>query len=139
MPLNVSSSTEPSSRAHLDGADANVAFGDMLVTSQGTDAVAVGWAVVAMFYAAIHETRAYLVAKHGRRVVAHEDMRGVWNDHPEMGAARAPYMDLKQQSESVRYYLNRAFTLADFAHVKGRYQRVRSLLRPKTERAQQGG
>lgn len=137
MPPNASSSTDPSARAHLDGADANVAFGEMLANAHGTDAVAVGWAVVAMFYAAIHETRAYLVARHGMRVVAHEDMRRVWTDHPEMSPAKAPYTDLKQQSESVRYYLNRQFTSHDVAHFKGRYELVRSVLRPKTERALQ--
>lgn len=93
--------------------------------------------MVAMFYAAIHETRAYLVARHGMRVVAHEDMRGVWTHHPEMSPAKAPYTDLKQQSESVRYYLNRQFTSADVVHFKSRYERVRSVLRPRTERALQ--
>jgi hypothetical protein len=67
--------------------------------------------------------------------VAHDDMRGVWNAYPEMSAGRAPYTDLKQQSESARSYLNREFTADDFAHFRGLYSRIRSLLRSKTERA----
>ena len=135
MSPTASDSTEPSARAHLAGADANVAFGVSLVEDHPADPVAVGWAITALFYAALHETRAYLAARHGKHVVAHEDMRPVWGAHPEMGRCRAPYTELKQQSESARYYLNQAFDPADFEHLRARYQSVRSLLRPRTERA----
>lgn len=130
-----SGSTELSSNAHLAGADSNVRFGELLVASRPDDVVAIGWAVTALFYAALHETRAYLMAAHGRRVVAHDDMRSVWGEHPEMRSVRSPYTELKQQSESARYYLNRAFRPDDFVYLKARYEIVRSLLRPKTVRA----
>lgn len=136
MSPRASSSTESlSARTHLDGADANVRFGESLAQSPGADATALGWAITALFYASVHETRAYLVARHAKRVVAHDDMRGLWDQHPEMRPAKAPYTELKQQSESARYYLNPAFLPEDFEYLKGRYSAVRSLLRAKTERA----
>ena len=130
-----SGSTELSARAHLQGADANLAFGSGLVGASPEDPVAIGWAITALFYAAVHEARAYLVARHGRRIVAHDDMRAVWDSHPEMRAGRTPYTELKQQSESARYYLNRAFVASDFSFLAERYGAVRSVLRAKTERA----
>lgn len=130
-----SGSTDLDPRSHLDGADANLAFGQAIAAAQPDDPVALGWAVTAVFYAAVHEARAYLRARHGRRIVAHEDMRGVWDAFPEMRAGKAPYTELKQQSESARYYLNRAFTADDVAFLATRYGTLRSLLRAKTERA----
>jgi hypothetical protein len=124
-----SASTDLSPRAHLDGADANAAFGRALADAHPQDPVVVGWAVTALFYAAVHEARAYLVARHGRRIVAHDDMRAVWSAHPEMQPGRVPYTELKQQSESARYYLNRAFSADDFAFLETKYARIRALLR----------
>jgi hypothetical protein len=113
-PSPSSASKELTALQHLAGAKANLAFAGGLRTAQATDSVVVGWAITALFYSAVHAVRAYLLARHGVRVAAHEDMRSLLQLHPELRRTHTAYNHLKQQSESARYYLNPAFTWSDY-------------------------
>jgi uncharacterized protein (UPF0332 family) len=121
---------ELTARQHLSGAEANLAFADQLHRTQGNDFVVVGWAITALFYAAVHAVRAYLLARHGIRVAAHEDMRRLLQEHPELKRTHTSYNHLKQQSESARYYLNPAFTWSDYESLLKDAQKVLATWKP---------
>lgn len=129
-PSPSSASRDLTAQQHLAGAEANLAFATQLRTAGAADWIVVGWAITALFYSAVHALRAYLLARHGVRVAAHEDMRRLLEAHPELRRTHTAYNHLKQQSESARYYLNPAFTWADYDLLRKDADRVLVTWRP---------
>ena len=130
-------SNELTAVQHLEGAKAHLAFADALAAAGATtteDPVAVGWAITALFYSAVHCVRAYLVSAKKAKVVSHEDFRRLEREFPELNASRAPYQTLKQQSESARYYLNKNFTWADYQKLRRDAARVLNTWEPRVRR-----
>jgi len=125
-------------RRHLAAVDANLSFADRLVTAPDGDHTTNGWAVTATFYAAVHEVRGYLLARHGVTLTAHKDMRDVYDRHPEVRKVRADYDQLKQQSENARYYLTTLFRPEDVRKFNASFHRIRAMLRPRTDAAMSG-
>lgn len=110
------------------GGRANLAAGISL------RAIAPGWAITALFYSAVHFTRAYLSARHGVQVSSHEEMRAIWNRHPELRQIKADYVHLKQVSEGFRYYLE-DFAPEDVDRTRRHAEKIRSFLENKILRA----
>lgn len=128
-PSPSSTNQELTAQQHWAGAEANLVFAGKLRSAEAQDYVVVGWAITALFYSAVHAVRAYLLAHHGVRVVAHEDMRRMLESHPELRRTHTSYNHLKQQSESARYYLNQSFTWADYDKLLKDAERVLSTWR----------
>ncbi len=95
-----------------------MAFADALRAGPNADPATVGWAITALFYAAVHAVRAYVLEHHGIRVVSHEDVRRLRHRFPELRKTESKYAHLKQQSEAARYYLSDHFTWADFDELR---------------------
>lgn len=114
MPPSPSSTDLAKAQRHAAGAVRNLDFARSLRTGQATDPTTVGWAITALFYAAVHAVRAHLVHRHGEVVTSHEDLRHLKDKYTELNRTLSKYSYLKQQSESARYYLNDSFTWADF-------------------------
>lgn len=93
-----------------------------------------GWAITALFYAAVHATRAYLKACKDIEVSSHDDFRGQLEQYPELKSSRAEYDLLKQQSHSARYYCNPNFTWADYERLLPKANKIASTWRPRAER-----
>lgn len=119
---------DPSYEQHLEGAQA------LTAKAQELSALCNGWAITALFYAAVHWVRSYLVARHQRHVEAHEAMRQVWRDFPEMARIRSEYELLKKESEQFRYYLVE-FSPDDFSKLKTKLDKIRATLYPRIQKA----
>lgn len=119
---------DPSYEQHLEGAKT------LTAKAQELSALCNGWAITALFYAAVHWVRSYLVVRHQRHVEAHEAMRQVWRDFPEMRSIRSEYELLKKESEQFRYYLVE-FSPEDFTKLKVKLDKIRSTLQPRIQRA----
>lgn len=115
-------SPELTAERHLEGARCNIAYADSLrdahVSDAEVDPMVVGWAITALFYAAVHAVRAYLRHAKGVVVSSHEDIRKFEEKYPELRRTEVPYKHLKQQSESARYYLNSRFTWTDYEELR---------------------
>lgn len=114
MAPSPSSTDLAAAQRHAAGAVRNLDFARALRGAGATDATTVGWAITALFYAAVHAVRAYLMHAHGEVVTSHEDLRHLPAKYPELKRTLSKYSYLKQESESARYYLNEKFTWADF-------------------------
>ena len=125
MPPNLfERSPELTAERHFEGAKATLALADSMHAARDDRRFAVGWAITMLFYTAVHAVRGYLLARHRVVVSSHEDIRKYEKEHPELAKMQAPYKELKQQSEAVRYYLNEKFTWDDYAHLRSRAARV---------------
>ena len=107
---------------HLALAREQIAYADWLATSGRADPVTVGWAITAVYYAALHAASGYVLARHGDRVATHAD-RDRWfrpGGFPEFSRVdRTDYLDLKRQSEAARYH-GQIFGWPDFAKLRAR-------------------
>jgi hypothetical protein len=117
---------------HLDGSKDFLAHADWLRSSGRSDSTTVGWAITALFYAAIHAVRAYLVSEKGEKVTAHMEMRHLYNSYPELKRTQKAYDLLKQQSEAARYYLA-VFTWKEFEALRPDAERVLAVWSPKAK------
>jgi hypothetical protein len=135
MPPSSSSTWEDAARRHLDSVEKNLTFADWLKGTERTDPTTIGWAITVLFYAAVHAVRAYLAARHEVVVTAHIDMRQHVATYPELRRTKADYEQLKQQSESARYYGDECFTWQDFDKLKQTAVRIRSTWKPSAEQA----
>jgi hypothetical protein len=117
---------------HLEGAEVNLAFGDALRKAGASDPAAVGWAITALFYSALHVVRAYAATK-GDVITSHEDMRSLIHARPELKSTHPSYQNLKQQSEKWRYYLDKQFTWADYDEIRKHADRILKTWKPKVE------
>jgi hypothetical protein len=117
-------SPELTSERHFEGARATLALADSLNAAKDERRFAVGWAITMLFYAAVHAVRGYLRLRHGVVVSSHEDIRQFERSYPELLKMQAPYKELKQQSEAVRYYLNEKFTWDDYEHLRLKAKRL---------------
>jgi hypothetical protein len=106
-------------------------FADGLHASSATDAATLQWAVTALFYSALHVLRAYLLARHGERVTAHDEMHALLAKYPELNRTKAPYDLLKQESHAARYYLSEKFTWTDYDFLRKECSRVLNTWQPK--------
>jgi len=115
---------DPSYDQHLEGATA------LHQKAQELSAFCNGWAITALFYAAVHYVRSYLVVRHQRHVEAHEAMRQVWREFPEMQRIRSEYELLKKESEQFRYYLVQ-FSTDDFKKLQTKLDKIKTVLEPR--------
>src|SRR5438105_848371 len=103
----------PSESAHLAQYQRNVSLSRRLESLGEFD-----WAVITMFYAALHLTDAYLARanihppKHARR-------RKIIANHPALSAIWADYDGLEQESQNARYECIQV-TAADVQHLRTR-------------------
>lgn len=120
-------------KAHLQAVDDHLAHGDFLKGTSRADPTTVGWAITALFYAALHAVRAYLKACKNLDVTSHEDFSSQVRAHPELRRSQKEYDWLKQESQSARYYGNRHFTWADFDKIRPAALKVIRTWVPKAE------
>lgn len=88
-------------RLHLRASEDHEAFARRAL-ARGDEAD-LGWALVAVFYAALHCVRAYF-ATHGAEVSSHEDGERQFRGRPEIMRCFASYKALKEMSEGFRYF-----------------------------------
>ena len=107
---------------HIDGAERFLRFADSLAQQQG-DATAVGWALTALFYAALHGLRAYFVTQ-GYQADSHEAAKRLCLADHRTRVLRPDYEHLKQTSEKARYYLDTQATWDDYTKVRQKAVKV---------------
>jgi hypothetical protein len=99
---------------HRAGATENLALAETLRRSSGLNtAPPVRWAVVMLFYAALHGASAHVLQRHNVRTENHRDRMQWFTRFPELRAHRLTYAWLERQAHAARYYLP-AWTWADF-------------------------
>jgi hypothetical protein len=116
---------------HLRAVQDHIAFGDALKATGRADATTVGWAITALFYAALHAVRAYLKACKQVDVASHGDFKGYERQFPELRRTALDYNHLKQESQSARYYCNPNFTWDNFDDLRRKAERVANVWVPK--------
>jgi hypothetical protein len=116
---------------HVRAVADHIAFGDWLKASGRDDATAVGWAITALFYAALHAVRAYLKACKSVDVSSHDDFKAYERQYPELKKTALDYNFLKQESQSARYYCNPNFTWSNFDELRKKAERVAGIWVPK--------
>lgn len=121
-----------SPEAHLEGAAKNLAYAEWLRAQGRTDSLAVGWAITALFYSAVHAVRAYLLARHNVKVTSHDDVKSFERQYPEIRRTVIDYEWLKQESHSARYYLSPHFTWDDYAKLRKAAEKIDNTWRTKT-------
>jgi hypothetical protein len=119
---------------HLQIAKQNLEFGDWLQSSGRNDPTTVGWAVTALFYAALHEIRAYLLAHHQVKIGDHQELRRFEVDYPELKRTSQDYHQLKIDSELARYNTG-TFSWQDYVELRTNVERIIRCWRHKTEAA----
>ena len=87
---------------HLAEARANRAFAEGILASGDASPTHLRWAVVLIFYSALHSVDAYL-AGFGRHPRNHEDR--LWHLHPASDDIWVPYRRLYDASRHARYEL----------------------------------
>jgi hypothetical protein len=113
-------------RIHLKGAYDCIAFSSRVVEHIPEHC---GWAVTAIFYAAVHFVRAYLTSVKGCVITRHEDLRTKYDEYPELRRVKAAYEHLKQQSEKARYYAT-PFALTDVTSLRRQLETVSKTIIP---------
>ena len=121
-------------RRHIAAVQSHREFAEFLRGSGRDDPVTVGWAITALFYASVHAVRAYLTARHGESVTAHQDMYQLYRSHPELKRTQDAYDLLKQKSEGARYYAE-TFVWKDFENLLQDARKVESTWLPKANKA----
>jgi hypothetical protein len=101
---------------HVTQAQENEEFADLLIKTWG-DKYA-NWAVVALFYAAAHYGRAFIIQRGAKTITNHPGFESYfhrfWKPPPELFSL---YRRLKDESERARYDCA-AYTVADFTKLK---------------------
>jgi hypothetical protein len=97
---------------------------------------AADWEIVFRFYAVVHLVDGYLRTKEARFWPdSHAKRAQSLKAAPELAKARAPYFDLKDMSEDVRYNAGYQPGAADFAKAKAWAKSVETVVAGKLERA----
>ncbi len=125
------SSDQTGAETHLRAVTEHIAHGEWLKSSGRTDATTVGWAITALFYAALHSVRAYLKACKNVDVSSHDDFKAYERQFPELKKTALDYNFLKQESQSARYYCNPNFTWTNFDDLRKKAERVAGIWVPK--------
>ncbi len=87
-----------------------------------------GWAITALFYAALHLVQAYLVSE-DLAVTTHAARRAILARTPVLAAIEGAYAGLKWASEQARYECQ-SFTAAQFKAIhERRYVRISTYIR----------
>lgn len=63
------------------------------------------WAVVAIFYAALHHVESYLVTTSVGNANGHGDRRNKIRNDPQIASLSKPYQELRRRCDDARYYL----------------------------------
>jgi hypothetical protein len=119
---------------HLAAVDAHLAHAERLKATGDADPVMVGWAITALFYAALHAVRGYLRACKDVEVTSHDEFKNLIHAYPELKRTNEDYDNLKQQSQSARYYCNPNFTWADYEHLRRKALRIASMWKAPSQR-----
>lgn len=94
------------------------------------------WEIVFRFYASLHLVEGYMRTKAERFwSERHETRTKALRDSPEVKNARAPYRDLEDLSQDVRYDPGFVVKEDHFAKAKDWSTRVEGIVRPKLENA----
>lgn len=88
-------------RKHLRASADHEAFARRVLARSADEDL--GWALVAVFYAALHSVRAYF-ATQGAEVSSHEEGEGQFRKRPEIMRCFVRYKALKEMSEGYRYF-----------------------------------
>jgi len=88
-------------RKHLHASADHEAFARRVLSRAADEDL--GWALVAVFYAALHAVRAYF-ATHGAEVSSHEEGESQFRKRPEISRSFVKYKALKEMSEGYRYF-----------------------------------
>lgn len=129
-----SQSSSPGGDAHLTAAADHLAHADYLKTTGRADPITVGWAITALFYAALHAVRAYLKACKKIDVTSHDDFRQQVQQYTELRRTSVEYDLLKQESHAARYYCSQNFTWSDFEVLRKKADKVVNTWRDPTTR-----
>ena len=132
MALSPSSEPTPGGQVHLEAVGAHLEYAAFLKSTLRDDPVTVGWAITALFYAAVHSVRGYLKACKQIDVSSHDDFRQWIQKYPELKRTSSEYDLLKQQSQSARYYCNPNFTWTDVDVLRKKAEKVAATWRDLT-------
>lgn len=94
---------EQRTRDHLRTAEANEAFARSILEQGQPMPVSVNWAVVAAFYAAVHDVNAYLWETARLEPKHHTDRENVMELWPALNPMLGSYLKLKDYSINARY------------------------------------
>ena len=119
---------------HLEAVGKHLDHAAFLRSTNRTDAVTVGWAITALFYAALHSVRGYLKACKQVDVTSHDDFKALVHTHTELKRTSVEYDLLKQESQSARYYCNPNFTWADVDELRKKAEKIANTWRAPTMR-----
>lgn len=116
----------PSKEEHITKADGNAAFAAAIpLNSQPR----IDWALIALFYAAMHYVEAYLAVVFNQHVKSHTTRDSIVARDSNLKRIHAEYMDLKFFGYNARYEMY-AFKATDFTdQALPKFQKIKAHLR----------
>lgn len=121
--------TELAFDQHLEVADRFLKLAETMDGAQGDGRA---WTIVLEFYAAVHWVRAYIRWKSPSAQIAnHDDVRGYFDQYPELQKVKRNYDVLKQASQSVRYYGQLSWPVSDYAKTRSAAKQVKGWTVPQ--------
>ena len=110
---------------HLQKVDANESFADRLDV---TDPCSAGWAITALFYAAVHQVEAYF-ASVSQRYVTHKSRNSAIQRDIRIREIYDDYRELSDMSREARYDCS-ILTPGNVKWAKDRLKDVKDSIRP---------
>lgn len=129
----MTSQKELGSAEHLTVADRFFALAEAADNADGDGRA---WTIVLEFYAAVHWVRAYIRHKDPDATIAsHDDVRGFFEQMPELRKVKRSYDLLKQSSQAVRYYGQFTWPPGEYTFTRTAVRQVRSWSTPLCKKA----